>query len=347
MGPRNLLTFPKSVSLYEMCIGEGCQAEQQFIPTDAKAFMIKGLVEAGFKRIFVSNFAHPGALPQFRDAEELFKRIPHGNHVVYYSPVNNLRGLERALELKSGGIGPQFISCSVATTDAYNISNVRKTTEEQWKEIESVVKRAKDAGFKVMGTITGVWQCTLTGKTVPAAIPFEFADRWVALGVDQIHYAEGSTGRGITPTEVYDFFSRILEKYPDPSFHTLHFHDAYGFGLACVVTALQAGITNFDCCMGGAGGHVTRILDGIPCRGAGKPPMDYYIASHRMAPITTEDLVAMLNYMGIETGIDEDKVLNLGRWWEKILGRKLHSFTLKALVGERWEGEQMWRYSEK
>jgi hydroxymethylglutaryl-CoA lyase len=347
MKMKNHLNLPKAVSLYEMCIGEGCQAEQKFIPTEVKVFMVKGLIDAGFKRIFVGNFGHPEFVPQFRDIEEVFRQIPYRADVLYYTPINNVYALKRAISLKSAGFGPQVVSVGVATTDAFNLSNVGKTTEEQWKEVEGITKMARDAGFKVLGGIVGVWHCTLTGRKVPESVPYEFAKRWVDLGADQIHYAEGSTGRGVTPTEVYTFFSGILDKYPNPNLHCLHFHDAYGFGLACVITAMQAGIINFDCCMGGAGGHVTSILDGIPCRGSKKAPMDLYIDPNRMAPITTEDLVAMLNHMGIETGVEEDKVFNLGRWWEKILGRKLWSFCLKTMVGERWDNDRLWHYTEE
>jgi len=325
------LHLPKAVTICEETVGEAFQGEERFIPTDAKIFLVNGLVDAGFKYLEVSNFAHPGVIPQFRDVEEVHRRIPRLPGVAYNTPTPNMRALKRAIELKKEGIGPDYVSIPQATSDAYCKWMFNKTAEEQWPFIEEATKVAHDAGLKVTGIIVCIWACPWLGTKMPVEKALDFTDRYLSIGVDQISHAQGSrTGLNSPgPTEVYEYFSRVLDKHPDPKLHSFHFHDNLGFGLAIFLAAMQAGLTHFETSMGGLSGMPKLIVDGVPTRGAVDPPEDI-MNPPRGGLVSTEDFVAMCHSMGIETGVDLTKALIVGRWVEKIVGRTLLSYCVRV-----------------
>jgi hydroxymethylglutaryl-CoA lyase len=121
---------------------------------------------------------------------------------------------------------------------------------------------------------------------------------------------------------VYEYFSMILDKIPDPKPHITHFHVTRGWGLANVLAALQAGITHFESTLGGLGGQPANFIDGYPVSGTGKY---YYSDPNIVGLVSTEDMVVMMDEMGIATGIDVNRLLDIGRMVEKIVGRRLRS----------------------
>lgn len=146
-------------------------------------------------------------------------------------------------------------------------------------------------------------------------------DRAFDIGFDEIEHSDPD---GIAaPDAVYEYFSNILKKYPDVNMHSFHAHDIRGMGLASYYAAMEAGVTVFDTAVGGIGGQVANIVDRIPVKGTG----EYYYESGRTGLVETCDFVTMVNHMGIETGINEEKCYKIERMIEKILGRKLDSFT--------------------
>jgi hydroxymethylglutaryl-CoA lyase len=328
------LSLPKAVFIGEQVAGEGFQGEEQFIPTESKIFLVERLVDAGFKSIHVSSFSHPGAQPQHRDCEEIYKRIPRRDDVTYLAPTPNMRAVERAIKCRESSAGPNTIVTVIGSTEAYNQTLLGVTTEEQLKHSEQILKVAHKAGLKVCLAIVGVWHCLVTGKKVPKNVPYELADRLMAMGADEISYGEGGEGpKAPSPAEVYEFFSRILEKYPDPKKHNLHLHDRLGFGTAISLAAMQAGLTNFETTLGGLSTNFSRIVDKVPTRGATEPPFGYYFSPGCEGQIPTEDFAAMCESMGVETGIDMDKLLRISIWLEKIVGRKLGSSYVKTRMG--------------
>ena len=331
------LNLPKAVSICEQAVEEGFQCEERFIPTDAKVFLVQGLVDAGFKQIAVSMFSHPRVLPQFRDCEEVHQRIPRKPDVVYRTPTFNMRALERAVKAKKQGVGPDVVTVQVATSEFYAKKVLGVTVEEEWKAAEELIKVAHDNGLKVEGAIAGAWTL-MGGGVTPPELTLEYVDKFMAMGADEIQYQEdGAELYKPTPSEVYELFSRILDKYPNPELHSLHYHNRYGFSLAILLAAMQAGITHFDTCLGGCPtGRIAGIVDDVPVGGGygARPPVNYYITPYYYGLPDTEDFVAMCKGMGVETGVDLNKVLDLGRWMEKIVGRKLWSFCLKATVRE-------------
>jgi hydroxymethylglutaryl-CoA lyase len=329
------LSLPESVVICEQIVGEGFQAEEQFIPTESKVFLVERMVDAGFKSIWISSFSHPQAQPQHRDCEEVYKRIPNKDDLNYLTATPNMRALERAIKCKeSGGAGPTTVLALVGTTEAYNQTLLGATTEEQLKRCGQILEAGHKAGFKVNLALVGIQYCLITGNRVPENVPYELTDRLMAMGPDEVSYGEGSEGPEVpSPADAYEFFSRVLEKYPDPNKHSYHYHDKLGFGTAIFLAAMQAGLTKFDVTLGGMSGYMSNIVDKVPTRGASDPLYDNYISHGHYGQVPTEDFVVMCESMGVKTGIDIDKLLRISVWLEKIVGRKLGSFYLKNRIG--------------
>jgi len=323
--------LPKEITVTEHILGEGFAAETHFIPTETKVWLMRELLSAGVTSFQVSNFGNARMMPQFRDCEDLYRRLVYPDNVVLNAPVINMRALKRVTELKKSGCGPDNLELTIATTDEFNKMHTGKTTEDSWKMMEPLVGLAHDAGLKVTGGVGGAWTCLASGEKIPSNIPLEFADRWLKLGADHLIHAEGPIGPEPTPKDVYEYFSRMLDKYPDPNLHVFHLHDGFGWGLACYLAAMQAGITQFETCIGGLqGGHGVTIMDHVPVVPSGVRPQADLQVFPRTGVVCTEDFVAMCDAMDVQTGIDINKVCNIGLWVEEIVGRRLWSGYLKS-----------------
>jgi len=184
---------------------------------------------------------------------------------------------------------------------------------------EKYIKMAHENGIKVNGTVSTIWGCPIEGPTeLTKAV--EFTRRFLDIGADDIEHADHDGSA--PPNKVYEYFSMILDAMPDPSLHIAHFHVTRGWGLANVLAALQAGITHFESTLGGTGGQPANFVDGCPVAGTGK----YYYADPNIVGLcSTEDMTVMMDEMGIETGVDVDRVLEIGQMYERILGRRLRS----------------------
>ena len=188
------------------------------------------------------------------------------------------------------------------------------------------IQKAHDAGIKFNGTVSTIWGCPIEGPTdMQKAV--EFTKHYLDLGADDIEHADHDGSA--PPDKVYEYFCRVLDAVPDPSKHIAHFHVTRGWGTANVLAALQAGITNFECSMGGLGGQPANFLDDCPVAGTGSY---YYKDAHVTGLVPTEDVAVMMDEMGIELGLDIDRLLSMGKTMERIIGRTLRS---QAICGGR------------
>jgi hydroxymethylglutaryl-CoA lyase len=288
--------------------------------------MAEQLILAGFKRIEVTNFGNPRVMPQFKDADELLKRL-HANkkvgHLLKDVEITAItireRAVERTIQAREQGYGPDRILFMVSTSESHHRTNSGISLEEYWKMCEVYIPKAHDAGMKVCGTVSTIWGCPIEGPTeLKKAV--EFTKRWLDIGVDDIEHADHDGSA--PPNKVYEYFSMILAAIPDPSKHVAHFHVTRGWGLANVLAALQAGITHFESTLGGIGGQPANFLDGVPVAGTGEY---YYKDPEIVGLVSTEDMVVMMDEMGIDTGVDVDGILRIGHTLEKIVGRRLRS----------------------
>ena len=153
----------------------------------------------------------------------------------------------------------------------------------------------------------------------------DFTKRWFDIGASDVEHADHDGSA--SPDRIYKYFSMLLDKFQKPDKHIVHFHTTRGWGLANVLAALQAGMTNYESSIGGIGGQPANFVDGIPVAGTGEY---YYIDPSITGLVPTEDLVVMCDEMGIETNLDIDKILETGRLVEKIVGRKLRSECIRT-----------------
>lgn len=325
------MNYPKKVTIGDITVRDGYQHEEKYIPTEAKIWMLEQLVLAGFKHIEVSNFGNPKGMPQFKDCDDLFKGIHHSKKVKHLLEEVSLtavtireRAAERAIQAKLEGWGPDRILFMVSTSESHHQKNSGLTLKEYWKMAEDYIKKAHDVGIKVNGTVSTIWGCPIEGPTdMNKAI--EFAQRWIDIGADDVEHADHDGSA--SPDRVYRYYSALLEHFGNPDKHIVHFHSTRGWGLANVLAALQAGMTNYESTMGGIGGQPANFVSGVPVAGTGAY---YYKDPNLVGLVSTEDMVVMMDEMGIETNLDIEKVLEIGNMNERIVGRRLRSEAIKS-----------------
>ncbi len=336
------MQYPKKVVIGDITVRDGFQHEEKFIPTEAKVWVLEQMILSGVKHLEVTNFGNPKGMPQFKDADELFKQIRSSKKVkdllddVMLTAVTiRERAIERAIEAKKEGYGPDRILLMVSTSESHQIKNSGLTLKEYWKMAEEWIPKAKAVGIKINGTVSTIWGCPIEGPTkLEDAITF--TKRWFEIGANDVEHADHDGSA--SPDRVYRYFSMLLDSVDNPHKQIAHFHTTRGWGLANVLAALQAGMTNFESTLGGIGGQPANFVDGVPVAGTG----DYYYNDpNDVGLVSTEDMAVMMDEMGIETNLDLDRILRVGKIVEKIAGRRLRSKTVnqgripKSMTGRK------------
>ena len=324
------MNYPKSVAIGDITVRDGYQHEEKFIPTEAKLWMLEQLLLAGFKHLEVTNFGNPRGMPQFSDADQLFKKIRSSKKVAHLIDDARLtavtireRSVERAIQAKLEGYGPDRILLMVSTSESHHFKNSGLTLNDYWKMAETYIKKAHDAGIKVNGTVSTIWGCPIEGPTdLNKAI--EYTKRWFDIGADDVEHADHDGSA--SPDRVYRYYAMLQEKIGNTSKQIVHLHTTRGWGLANVLAALQAGMTHYESTMGGIGGQPANFVDGIPVAGTGSY---YYKDPNLVGLVSTEDMAVMMDEMGIQTNLDIDKILEIGTMNERIVGRRLRSESIK------------------
>lgn len=317
--------LPKKIDVLDVTLRDGLQNEEMFVPTESKLWIANKLIDAGFKRIEVGTFSHVKYVPQFKDILEVLKGLPKRDDVEYTVLALNTKACERVAEALDEGVQIDRVLCGqLATSDAYARKNMNRTHEELFDEAEKNVKFLHNIGIKkVFANIGTIFGCPVQGE-VPIEKAYEFVDRAFDVGFDEVEHSD--TDGIATPSATYEYFSKVMAKYPDPKMHSFHVHDIRNISIATYYAAMETGVAAFDCTMGGIGGQVANIVDGVPVIGTG----EYYFKDQRKGLVETCDFVTMANTMGIETGIDQEACYKTEQMLERILGRKLDSFTSVA-----------------
>jgi hydroxymethylglutaryl-CoA lyase len=289
------------VRLREVGPRDGIQSEKAHLPTVSKVALIDALAATGLRRIEAASFVSPSAVPQMSDAAEVMKGISRRDGVVYSALVPNRKGAERAVEARADAL-----QVFVAATDSYNKANVGKTVSDSIADVADVVQVGRSVGIAVEATVSTAFGCPYEGDVAPTRV-VDVSRALVDEGVGAISY--GDTTGMATPARVERVVEALHEHLPALDIN-LHFHDTRGTGLANVVTALALGIDYFDASIGGLGGSPFA-------RGA-------------TGNISTEDLVHMLDDMGISTAVDLAALLDAAHLAEDLLGRALPGKLLRA-----------------
>ncbi|MGX6605441.1 hydroxymethylglutaryl-CoA lyase [Micromonosporaceae bacterium Da 78-11] len=282
------------VSIREVAPRDGLQNEEP-VPTDAKVRLIDALSRTGVKRIEAVSFVHPKAIPQMADADEVWARVAKDPGIRYSALIPNTRGAQRAIDA-----GFEEIEVVVSASDTHNRRNLNRSTDESLDDITTLIQLIHAAGRTVEVIVATSFGCPFEGDIDPDRVAGIVA-RVRADGVDRIAF--GDTTGMATPRRVRDLLSAVR---PD----LLHFHNTRGTGLANILTALDLGVTEFDASVGGIGG----------CP----------YAPGASGNVATEEVVHMLHDMGIDTGIDLDRLIGTAEMAEKMLGRTLPSGVLRA-----------------
>ena len=324
--------MPKKVTIGDITIRDGFQHLEKFISTRAKIFYAEELIFAGCRNIEVTNLGNPYLMPQFSDAEEILAHLRsdrfkkrcsrkgiNPDDVVITAVTIREGAVDRAIELKKKGVGPDRVLMMVSTEEEHHFANSGTTLPDYWAEAERCIKKCDDAGLMMCGTVSTIWGSPIAGATdMKDAV--EFTKRWLAIGAHDIEHADHD-GSASAP-DVYRYFSMILDAIPNTDVHLAHFHETKRVASASVLAALQAGITQFEATLGGMGGQPANFLDDTPVPGTG----EYYYEDPRFVGLTClEDMVVQIDEMGIDTGYDVDRILWLGRQMERTVGHRLRS----------------------
>lgn len=299
--------FPKKVRIVEVGPRDGLQNEKKTISTEDKAKFIEMLSNSGHQTVEVTSFVRPDRIPQMGDATKLFPMVANLKGTTFPCLVPNLKGLEQALEL-----GVKEIAVFTASSDTFNQKNINATISQSFERITPVIERALSEGMKVRGYVSTAFGCPYEGK-VEAQKVVEVASRLDELGCYEISIGD-TIGSGV-PSTVSRVLSALLLKL-DSKKIALHFHDTRGTALSNVLTGLSYGINVFDSSAGGLGG----------CP----------YAKGATGNLATEDLLYFLNSMGIETGVDLDKLVDASVFMLNKLEKQTTSKFLQAyLNGDR------------
>ncbi len=270
----------KKINIIEVCPRDGLQNIEKFIHTETKLELVKYLVEAGFKKMQVTSFVNPKAVPQMKDAREVaVKAVENYPDVMFTALVPNLFGAKAAYESDI-----REISYVISASEAHNKENVRRSINESFEELSKIRDKYEDLIIKL--DIATAFGCPFLGEVSVNQI-IRMIDTAFNIGVDDIFLAD--TIGVANPKQVGQVLTSIKSEYPDKDFG-LHLHDTKGMGLANVVVALEKGITTFESAAGGLGG----------CP----------FAPGAAGNIASEDLINMIEQMNMLTGVNLNKLLN-------------------------------------
>ena len=292
--------IPARISLREVGPRDGLQNEDP-VPTPAKIALIDRLGHTGVSRIEAVSFVRADAIPQMADADEVWAGVVRVPTVRYSALAPNLRGARRALDA-----GFTEVEVVVSASDTHNRRNVNRGTEESLDDIAVILSEAHGRGATGQVVVATAWGCPYEGD-VPVSRVLAVAGRAVADGADSISF--GDTTGMATPRRVTELVGEFRSAYPDVPLN-LHFHNTRGTGLANVLAALQLGVDDFDASVGGLGG----------CP----------YAPGATGNIATEELVHMVEDMGVATGINLAAMIEAAADAERIIGRQLPSQVLRA-----------------
>ena len=295
------------ITIREVGTRDGIQSLGAFIDTAHKVQLVEALAETGLRRIEATSFVNPRAVPQMADAAEVMRRVRRRAGVSYEALVPNVRGAQDAL-----AAAVDAVLVVVTASEAFNQKNVRMSVDASLAQFAEVKRLVDARGVACIGAIGTAFGCPYEGD-IPESRLFALIGRFLDMGFSELMLAD-TTGMA-NPAQIERTMGRVLERWGDRVAFGLHLHNTRGMGLANVVAGLRAGVTTFDASVAGIGG----------CP----------FAPQAAGNISTEDTVHMLHEMGVDTGVDLDRLIQVARLAQEILGRELPGQVMKA--GPRWQ----------
>jgi hydroxymethylglutaryl-CoA lyase len=300
-----LAKVPSKVRIVEVGPRDGLQHEHAILSVENKVEFITRLAAAGFPVVEAGAFVRADRVPQMAQTEEVFRRLTAVGHTVFSALVPNRQGMERAAQC-----GVREVAVFTAASEAFARQNINMTIDESLAKFRDVIALARPMGRRVRGYVSTAWWCPYAGQVAPDSV------RRVAVALHEMGCYEISLGDTIgaaTPAEVIDLVTLLARDLPIDAL-AVHFHDTRGTALANVLAALESGVGTVDSSAGGLGG----------CP----------FAPGASGNLATEDLVYMLNGMGIDTGVDLSMVVQAARSVGRLLDHPLPSRYLQAASGQ-------------
>ena len=300
------MALPASVTLVDVRPRDGLQNEKQAIPADIKVELVDRLTAAGLSAIEVTSYVSPKWVPQMADAAEVMTRIRRKPGVTYSVLVPNMKGFEAALPGR-----PDEVVVFAAASEAFSRKNINCSIEESIERFRPVVEAARAAGIRVRGALSCALGCPYEGPVAPAHVG-RVAALMKAIGVQHLGVAD-TIGTG-TPRATQAALEAALAHFPLADVSG-HFHDTYGQAIANVYASLELGVSTFDTSVAGLGG----------CP----------YAKGATGNVATEDVLYLLDGLGIDTGIDFAQVVDIGQWISGVLGRKAFARAGNAVAAKK------------
>ncbi len=291
----------RRIAVCEVGPRDGLQIEKTALSVDQKVELIERSADAGARFIEVGSMVHPKAVPQMADTDEVARRIRKLEGVEYRVLVMNVKGIERAV-----AAGLTKAKLTVSASRSHSLSNLKRTPEEVVQSFGDCARFAAEHGVQLSGAISTSFGCPIEGH-VPLEQVLKVVSCFREIGVTELSLSD-TTGMA-NPQQVFAYCTQVRQRFPDVTWW-LHFHNTRGMGLTNVLAGMMAGVERFDAAFAGLGG----------CP----------YAPGATGNIATEDLVNMCQEMGVETGIDLDRVIALGKYIQQIVGHDTASFILKA-----------------
>jgi hydroxymethylglutaryl-CoA lyase len=298
------MAFPKTVKMVEVSPRDGLQNESKIVPTDVKVEFIALLAESGLSVIEATSFVSPKWIPQLADNKEVFQAIQKNNTISYPVLVPNVKGLEKALS-----VGVKEIAVFTTPSEQFSQHNTNCSVAESLERIAEMMHIAKQNQIRVRGYLSCVLGCPYEGEIAPQAV-VSMAQKLIELGCYEVSLGD-TIGVG-TPTKTHEMLKVVLDKVPSEKL-AVHFHDTYGQALANIYVALELGIRVIDSSVSGIGG----------CP----------YAKGASGNVASEDVLYMLNGMGIQTQVEMAKLVMAGQFISNYLQRPTQSKVNAAYSG--------------
>ena len=294
-------SLPARVRLLEVGPRDGLQNIDRFVPTATKIALVNRLVDLGVERIEAVAFVSPKAVPQMRDAAEVMAAVDRSRATRFVGLVPNPKGTQRAIEA-----GVDELNFVIAASEAFNQANLRRSIETSLGDLAASARLADAAGRPLRLTISTAFGCPFEGRVDPRAV-IAIARRGLDLGCMEI--CLGDTTGMANPRQVFRLFRRLRSELPEAE-PAVHLHNTRGSGAANLLAALQAGVDIFDASIGGLGG----------CP----------FAPGASGNVATEDMLHMLDGMGVSAGIDVGRYIETAREAETLLDLRLPGQVIRA-----------------
>ena len=306
------MAIQSEIKVCECWARDGLQSIPIVIPTPEKIEMVNRIIASGVKKLEVTSFSHPKLLPQFADCVEVLKQIDRNRDVSYVVLMPNAKGFDRFEQCVKEGHGADEIILMISASVAHNTVNFRMDHQTAMNAHAAIMKRAHNLGVKIIGCTGTVYGCAIQGD-VPMEDVMNVTRFYIEEGAQTIML--GDTTGAANPVQVRQRIGLLLDEFPNTEF-IAHFHDTRGNGIVNSIAALELGLNYVDTSLGAIGGQ--------PATGANKYQFGF------TGNTCSEDLICLLDEMGISTGIDVEAMIENGKRAEEIIGQQLRANVIRS-----------------